>query len=110
MGYLQKTKEFKETGESDYIYRNELDKTCFKHDIVYGDFKDLPRRTVSDKVLLGKAFASASNPPYDGYQHILASVVYRFFDKKAGDISTHTGAGIGISENQQSVSYTSLLL
>ena len=72
----------KETGESRYIYRNELDKTCFQHDMAYGDFKDLRRRMVSDEVLRGKAFTVVSNPPYDGYQHGLASILYTFFDEK----------------------------
>ena len=53
--YLQKTqkkyKKFKETGESRYIYQNELDKTCFQHDMAYGNFKDLTRRIGSDKIL-----------------------------------------------------------
>ena len=39
---------FKKTGDTKYIYRNELDKACFEHDMVYGDFKDLPRRTAAD--------------------------------------------------------------
>ena len=39
----------KETGDSRYIYQNELDKACFQHDMAYGNFKDLPRRTASDK-------------------------------------------------------------
>ena len=40
-----------ETGDTKYICRNELDKDCFQHDVAYGDFKDLKRRTQSDKVL-----------------------------------------------------------
>ena len=40
----------KETGDTNYIYKNELDKTCFQHDMAYGKFKDLKRRTFSDKV------------------------------------------------------------
>ena len=55
MDHLQKNKEriqkFKETGGSRYIYQNELDKACFQHDMVYRDFKDLIRRTASDKIL-----------------------------------------------------------
>ena len=47
---------FKETGYSKYIYQNELDKACFQHDMAYGDFKDLYRRTAADKVLRDKAF------------------------------------------------------
>ena len=59
-----------------------MDKACFQRDTTYGDFKDLPRRTASDKVLRDKAFNIAKNPKYDGYQCGLASIVYRFFDKK----------------------------
>ena len=50
--------------------------------MAYGDFKDLARRTASDKVLRDKAFNIAKNPKYDGYQRGLASMVYNFFDKK----------------------------
>ena len=74
---------FKETGDTSYIYKNELDKACFQHDMAYGDFKDLKRRTASDKILRDKAFNIAKNPKYDGYQRGLASMVYKFFDKKS---------------------------
>ena len=47
----ERIKKFKETGDSRYIYQSELDKVCFQHDMAYGDFKDLPRRTFDDKVL-----------------------------------------------------------
>ena len=50
--------------------------------MAYGDFKDLTRRTVSDKILRDKAFDIAKNLKYDGYQRDLASVVYKFFNKK----------------------------
>ena len=67
--HLQKNKEriqkFKETGDSRYIYQNELDKACFYHDMVYGDFKDLNKRTTSDKILHYKVFNTAK---YDEYQ------------------------------------------
>ena len=46
----------KETGDTSYIYKNELDNACFQHDIAYGDFKDLKRRTFSDNILREKAF------------------------------------------------------
>ena len=46
---------FKVTGDSQYIYQNETDKACFQHDMAYGDFKDLYRRTASDKILHDKA-------------------------------------------------------
>ena len=53
---------FKETGDSRQIYQNELDKVCFQHDMVYGDFKDLSKRTASDKILHDKAKNIAKNP------------------------------------------------
>ena len=52
----EQIQKFKETGDTSYIYKNELDKACFQHDMAYGDFKDLKRRTFSDKVLRDKAF------------------------------------------------------
>ena len=61
----QRIQKFMETGGTRYIYRNELGKACFQHDMVHGDFKDLKRRTQSDKVLKDKAFEIASNPKYD---------------------------------------------
>ena len=51
--------------------------------MAYGDFKDLKKRTFSDKVLRDKVFTIAKNPRYDGYQRGLASMVYKFFDKKS---------------------------
>ena len=76
-------KEFKRTGDTRYIYRNELDKACFQHDSAYADHKDLINRTEADKVLKDKAYDVASNPKCDGYQGGLASMVYKFFDKKS---------------------------
>ena len=67
--------------DSRYIYKNELDKACFKHDMAYGDFKDLKNGTAANKFLRDKAFNIAKNPKYDGYQGGLASMVYKFFDK-----------------------------
>ena len=81
-------KNFKETENSRYIYQNELDKACFQHDMAYGDFKDLTKRTTSNKILRDKVFNIAKNPKYDGYQRRLASMVYKFFDKKT------SGSGI----------------
>ena len=52
----ERIQKFKETGDSRYIYRNELDKVCFQHDMAYGDFKDLGRRTAAYKVLRDKPF------------------------------------------------------
>ena len=72
-----------QTVNTDFIYRNELDKACFQHDMAYRKSKDLIRRTQSDKVLKNKAFEIASDPKYDGYQRGLASVVYKLYDKKS---------------------------
>ena len=72
-----------QTGNTDFIYKNELHKTCFQHDIAYGKSKDVAKRTQSDKVLRDKTFKTASDPKYDGYQRGLASVVYKFYDKKS---------------------------
>ena len=85
--HKERIKEFKRTGDTRYIYRNELDKACFQHDSAYADHKDLINRTEADKVLRDKAYDIASNPEYDGYQRDLASMVYKFFDKKS------TGSG-----------------
>ena len=51
--------------------------------MVYGNFKYLTKRTVSDKILRDKAFNIAINPKSGGYQRIFASMIYNFFDKKA---------------------------
>ena len=86
-----------QTGNTSYIYKNDLDKACFQHDMSYDKFKDLGKRTQSDEVLRDKAFKIASNPKYDGYQRGLASMIYKLFDKKS------TGSGIKnkIKQNQQ---------
>ena len=90
---------FKETGDTKYIYRSELDRACFQHDMAYGDFKDLARRTASDKVLRDKAFNIAKNPKYDGYQRGLASMIYKFFDKKYALHTDKSVSGSGIANN-----------
>ena len=79
----QRIQKFKETEDTNYIYKNELDKACFVHDAAYFDSKDLTKRTVADKILKNKAFDIAKDPIYDGYQRGLASMVYKFFDSKA---------------------------
>ena len=82
----ERIQKFKQTGDSRYIYRNELDKACFQHDMAYGDFKDLAKRTAADRVLKNKAFNIAKDPKYDGYQRGLASMVHKFFGKKTAGI------------------------
>ena len=75
----QRIEKFTQTENTDFIYRNELDKAFFQHDMAYDSSKDLAKRTHSDKVLRDKAFKFASDPKYDGYQRGLASMVYKFF-------------------------------
>ena len=86
-GPFSKNKErigkFLQTGNTDFIYKNELDKSCFQYDMVYGKLKDLSKRAHSDKVLKDKAFKIASDPEYDVYQRGLASMGYKFFNKKS---------------------------
>ena len=76
-----KNKKLKKQENQD-IFQNKLDKACFQHDMAYWGFKYLNRRTIVDKVLRDKACNFAKNPKYDGYQGGLASMVYKFFDKK----------------------------
>ena len=75
-----------QTGNTDFIYKNELDKACFQHDMAYDKSKDLAKSTQSDKVLRDKSFKIASDPKHDDYQRGLASMVNKFFDKKSSGI------------------------
>ena len=93
----ERIQKFEQTGDTNYIYKNELDKACFQHDMAYGDFKDLAKRTIADKVLRDKAFKTASDQKYDGYQRGLASMLYTFFDKKS--------EGSGIFNNKENYSF-----
>ena len=65
--------------------------------MAYGDFKDIARRTASDKFLRDKAFNIAKNPKYDGYQRGLASMVYKFFDKKAASLLDKSVSSSGVN-------------
>ena len=71
-----------QTGNINFIYKNDLDKACFQHDMAHGKYKDLTKRIESDKALRDKSFEIVNNPEYDGYQRELASIVYKLFDKK----------------------------
>ena len=57
----ERIQKFKKTRDTSYIYKNELDKACFQHDMAYGDFKDLAKRTVAEKALRDKAYKIASD-------------------------------------------------
>ena len=56
--------------------------------MAYGGYKDLNRKTFADKVLCNKSFNIAKDPKNDGYQCGLASMIYKFFDKKASGSGT----------------------
>ena len=80
----ERIEKFMQTGNTDFIYKSEVNKACFQHNMAYGKSKDLAKRTQSVKTLRDKAFKIASDPKYDVYQRWLASMVYKFFDKKSG--------------------------
>ena len=102
--HKERIKDFKRTGNTRYIYRNELDKTCFQHDSAYADHKDLINRTKPDNALRDKKYDIASNPEYDGYQRGLASMVYKFFDKKStAEPSSLERMGSGIARDSSSI-------
>ena len=91
----ERIKKFMETGNTDFIYKNKLDKACFQHDMAYGKTKDLEKITQSDKFLKNKAFKISSDPKYDGYQRRIASMAYKSFVKKS------SGSGISNKPNYQ---------
>ena len=106
----ERIQKFKETGDTSYIYKNELDTVCFQYDLAYGDFKDLGRRTASDKILRDKAFNIAKNPKYDGYQRGLGSMVYKFFDKKSTGSGRPASSASVIVNNKENVQLAEELL
>ena len=96
--HKQRIQKFMQTGDTNYIYKNELDKACYAHDVEYSDSKDLTKGTAAGKVLRDKAFNIAKDPKYDRYQRGLAPMVYKFFDKN------WKGSGFkSVSQNQQLV-------
>ena len=99
--HKQRIQNFKETGDTNYIYKNELDKACFADDAAYSDSNDLTKRTAADKILGIRAFNIAKDPKYDGQQRGLASMVYKFFDKKStGSGARHVNTKLTL-QNQQ---------
>ena len=96
---LQRLQKCKETGDSRYIYQIKLDKVSFQHDKAYGTFKDLTRRTASDKLLYDKTFNIAKNLKFDEYQRGLASMVHRIFDKTTFAVRANKFAG-GVVKNE----------
>ena len=87
---------FFQTGDTDYIYKNELAKACFALDANYSDFKDIKNRAAADKVLRDKTYKIAKDPKYYGSQKGLASMFYKFFDRKTA------GSGVkSVTQNEQ---------
>ena len=86
----ERIEKFMQTGNTDFIYKNELDKACFQHDMAYDKSKDLGKRTQSDKVLSDKVFKSASDPKEDQLQWFTS-----FLIKKS------SGSGIANEPNYQ---------
>ena len=97
----ERIQKLKETGDTSYIYKNELDKACFQHDMAYRDFKDLAKRTFADKVLRDKAFKITSDQKYDCYQRGLPSMVYKFFDKKSQGSSRPLSSASQLANNKK---------
>ena len=101
--HCKRIQKFKETSNSEHLYGNELDKACFVHkacfarDAAYSDSKDLAKKTISGKVLKYRAYEIDKNCNYDENQGELASMVYKFFDKKAGSGEIATSKA-GVSE------------
>ena len=95
--HKQRIQKFMQNGDTNYIYKNELDKACFAPDAAFSDSKDLTKRTVADKFLRDKASNIAKDPKYDGYQRGLATMVYKFFDKKS------KGTGVVTFSNKSAI-------
>ena len=93
--HKERIKEFKRTDDTRLLYRNELDKACFKHDAAYAKYKDVENRLISDQKLRNSAYDIASNPKYDGYQRGLASMVYKFFNSKVAPLDKKAMSGKG---------------
>ena len=93
--HKERIKEFKRTGATRLLYRDELDKACFKHDAAYVKYKDVENRLISDRKVRYSAYDIASNPKYDGYQRGLASMVYKFFDLKVALLDKKAMSGKG---------------
>ena len=71
--------------------------------MAYGDFKDLTKRTIADKVLRDKAFKIVSDQRYDGYQRGLTSMVYKFFDKKSQGSGRPLSSASLIANNKENI-------
>ena len=84
--HCERIQKFREIGNLKHLFRNELNKLCFAHDAANSDSGDLPKKTSLDKILIDRAFEIARNSEDDGYQTVLAGVVYKFFDDETGSV------------------------
>ena len=75
----QRIDQFMKGGRLSHLYKNNLDKACFQHNMAYNKYKDLKNRTQSDIVLKNKAYEIDVNPKIDSFQRGLAVMVYKFF-------------------------------
>ena len=98
--HKERIKEFIRTGDTRFLYRNELDKACFKHDAAYAKYKDKENRLISDQKLRNSAYDIASNLEYDGYRRGLPSMVYKFFDSKVAPLDKKTISDKGTGNNK----------
>ena len=94
--HTERIQKFLNTSLLSEIYKNELDKACFQHDMAYNNYKRLKGRTQSDIALKNKAYKIAVNPNYNGFQRALASMVWTFFNERSKKVLS--GSGI---ENKQ---------
>ena len=86
--HRERIQKFRETSYLKHICQNKRDETCSAHDGAYSDSKDLPKRTISEKILKYRAYEIARIPKYDVYQRGLTSIVCKFFDKKTGSAAS----------------------
>ena len=77
----ERIQKFKETGDTNYVFKNELDKACFVHDAAYSDSKDLTKRTIADKNLKNRAFDIAKDPKFKVGDHVRISKYKNSFAK-----------------------------
>ena len=73
-------------GRLSHILKNRLDAACFQYDSAYAKYKDRANRKQSDIALKNKTINIATDPRFNGYQRGLASMVYKFFNKKLKDL------------------------
>ena len=84
MKHHKRIKKIWETINLKYIYNNEFNQACFAQDAAYSDTKELTKRTLSEKILKGRAYEIARKPIHDKHQRISPNIVCMFFDNRIG--------------------------